>query len=440
SKAKVTFVILLFITSLLSFVAQTELTAYVYSLGYNEPFILLYVTHGSWWIIWPLHVIVIGLFKTFKKYKRYKYYIGLSQIVDEGYQLNEYQARRNANATNNMKVWKGFFKTFKSSAVNQHRNIYHTSEIVYELNNVEYFIDSNNIPRNFKSFITSSPMKYMFRSTFLIMLLLTMAGSSWYVALTLSTGSDVTAIYNCSAFAAYAFAVPFLNERFSWMKFSSVVVAIGGVFIVAYGGGKNSSSSSTNNTVDTASSTTTSTTQQANQYPYRILGNLIILAGAVLYGLYEVVYKKFLCPPADSVSSRRQASFSTFSMSLIGFHTAAFVWIPIFLVHIFNLHQFTFPSSNHIRCLIFGSVACNVIFSVSFLALISLTSPVLSSVASLVTIFFVGITEWLIFGVKMTKWQVVGNLVVIIGFAVLTYASWSEISQEDTEDTSNDTT
>ena len=64
---------------------------------------------------------------------------------------------------------------------------------------------------------------------------LTLAGGSWYVAVDLTTASDLTAIYNCSAFFAYAFAVPMLKEKLKLSKALAVGIAIVGVLVVAYG-------------------------------------------------------------------------------------------------------------------------------------------------------------------------------------------------------------
>lgn len=75
----------------------------------------------------------------------------------------------------------------------------------------------------------------MLRKTALVTCALTVAGGSWYVAVNLTSPSDLTAIYNCSAFFAYAFSVPLLHEKLRLDKSFAVAVAIVGVLIVAYG-------------------------------------------------------------------------------------------------------------------------------------------------------------------------------------------------------------
>jgi len=132
---------------------------------------------------------------------------------------------------------------------------------------------------------------------------LTVAASTWYLAVNLTTASDLTAIYNCGAFFAYAFSIPILKEKPRLDKVISVIVAIIGVFIVAYGDGN-----------------TDPNTPENIDRPYRIWGNIVIGIGSVLYGLYEVMYKKLACPP-DGTSSGRSLIFANTVAASIGLFT-----------------------------------------------------------------------------------------------------------------------
>ena len=58
----------------------------------------------------------------------------------------------------------------------------------------------------------------------------------------------------------------------------------------------------------------------------------------------------------------------------------------------------------------------------------------LSSVSSLTTIFLIGLTEWVLFGVKLSFQQLLGDMFVIAGFVLLTAASWKEISEGNDDD------
>ncbi|GME71985.1 unnamed protein product [Ambrosiozyma monospora] len=393
SYVKIIFVILLFLLSLVSFVVQTETTSYVYSIGFNEPVLLLLLTHGSWWMLWPIQFIANGSYKTVRRYIRYK----------RGYE-----------EINDPKKWKGWRRSFASSVKAQHKNIFQIAELTAEANlpDFTYQYGGTHSFRRYTQFFKSRAIRYMWLSTLILCVVLNVAGSTWYISMGLSTPSDVTAIYNSSAFTAYVFAIPILHEKFSWIKVSAVLTAVAGVFIVAYSGKDD----------------------DAAEYPHRLLGNIIILIGAILYGLYEVVYKKKCCPPSSEVSARRQASFSNFSMCLIGINTFLILCVPAFFIHIFGIYKFDIPSDGTIWLYVIISLLGNIIFSVSFLALMSLTSPVLSSVASLVTILVVGVADYILWGAESNFMQIIGYAFVMGGFGLLTYASWNEIAEEDKDD------
>jgi drug/metabolite transporter (DMT)-like permease len=135
------------------------------------------------------------------------------------------------------------------------------------------------------------PVPFMLRRIVSITCALTIAGSTWYVAVNMTTPSDLTAIYNCSAFFAYVFSIFMLQERMRADKIFSVVVACVGVLIVAYG--------------DQGGVQKGEEEAAAN----RTLGNLIIGVGSVMYGFYEVLYKKAACPP-EGISSSRSIIFA----------------------------------------------------------------------------------------------------------------------------------
>lgn len=219
-----------------------------------------------------------------------------------------------------------------------------------------------------------SPVGYILRKTAFVTTALTVAGGSWYVAVDMTSASDLTAIYNCSAFFAYAFSIPLLHDKLRFDKVFSVAVAIAGVLIVAYGdtsptkhGGKSGGAVGGAPEEDEASN--------------RTLGNIVIGVGSVLYGLYEVLYKKLACPPEGTSPGRGMIFAMTFG-SLIGCFTLFVLWIPLPILHLLDIERFELPHGQA-AWLLFISVLANATFSGSFLVLISLTSPVLSSVAAL---------------------------------------------------------
>jgi drug/metabolite transporter (DMT)-like permease len=69
-------------------------------------------------------------------------------------------------------------------------------------------------------------------------------------------------------------------------------------------------------------------------------------------------------------------------------------------------------------------------FSGSFLVLISLTSPVLSSVAALLTIFLVAIVDWLLTGVPLSAAAITGGILIIAAFILLSWSTYREMDEE----------
>ena len=236
------------------------------------------------------------------------------------------------------------------------------------------------------------------------------------MAVDLTSPSDLTAIYNCSAFFAYAFSVPILKEKLRWDKSFAVLVAIVGVLIVAYG--------------DTAPTKKGGPDGQPveKEASNRLAGNLIIGVGSVLYGFYEVLYKRLACPPEGTSPGRGMIFANTFG-SLIGSFTLLVLWIPLPILHVMGWEEFALPRGEA-AWLMAVSVLSNAVFSGSFLVLISLTSPVLSSVAALLTIFLVAIVDWLWTGIPISAAALIGGILIIGAFLLLSWSTYREMTEE----------
>lgn len=322
-----------------------------------------YFTHGSWSLLWPFQLLILRIQK-----------------------------------------WKMPWKTF-------------WRRHVYLIRTTAQMVETQalTVPRS-----QHSPVPYILRMTAFVTCALTVAGGSWYVAVNLTSPSDLTAIYNCSAFFAYAFSVPLLKEKLRWDKSFAVLVAIIGVLIVAYGdaaptkhGGKSGGSVGGGEEKDASN---------------RLAGNLIIGVGSVLYGFYEVLYKKLACPPEGTSPGRGMIFANTFG-SLIGSFTLLVLWIPLPILHVMGWEKFELPHGQA-AWLMCVSVISNAIFSGSFLVLISLTSPVLSSVAALLTIFLVAIVDWLWTGIPLSPAAVVGGILIIGAFLLLSWSTYREMAEE----------
>ena len=239
-----------------------------------------YFTHGSWSLLWPTQLLILRL------------------------------SRWNT-------PWKAFWRRH-----------------VYLVRTTAQMVQSRDIHLTTRE-SHNSPIPYILKTTAFVSTALTVAGGSWYAAVDMTSASDLTAIYNCSAFFAYAFSIPLLHDKLRFDKAFSVLVAIAGVLIVAYGdsgtvthGGKSGGSVGAGPEPEEASN--------------RTLGNIVIGVGSVLYGLYEVLYKRLACPP-EGVSPGRGMIFAMTFGSLIGSFTLLVLWIPLPILHIWGIEKFELP-------------------------------------------------------------------------------------------------
>lgn len=361
ARKKYTYAAFFLAVSLVSFCVQTEISSYIqHDLGWNKAFCMMYFTHGSWIVLYPVTLLILRLQK-----------LSLP--------------------------WPVFWK--------RHRQMLESTLAMIELQTLDVF--SPSAQRR------ARPWLYLARTTAFITSALTVAGLSWYVAISLTTPSDLTAIYNCSAFFAYVFSVPLLREPLRLDKSIAVFIAIVGVLVVAYG--------------DTGSGPSPDHPQPGAGS--RFIGNLIIGIGSVLYGLYEVLYKRFACPP-EGVSPGRGIVFATTFGACIGFFTLTVLWVPLPILHVLNIERFELP--NAATCwLILVAVLSNAVFSGSFLVLISLTSPVLSSVAALLTIFLVAIVDWLLTGDPLSWAAIIGGSMIIVAFVGLSWSTYREMTEHE---------
>ncbi|KAI9812885.1 MAG: hypothetical protein M1827_004403 [Pycnora praestabilis] len=369
TRKKYTYAGAFLLLSLVSFTIQTETAVYIqHELGWKKPYAMLYFTHGSWSLLWPVQLLILRIQKP--------------------------------------KVpWRVFWRRH-----------------VYLLRTTAQMVVGQDLHPSGRA-AQRSPIPYMLKMTAFVTTALTIAGGSWYVAVDLTSASDLTAIYNCSAFFAYAFSIPLLKEKIRFDKVFSVAVAIIGVLVVAYG-----DTAQTKHGGHSGGAVGGGPEKEKDEVKYRTIGNIVIGIGSVLYGLYEVLYKKLACPPEGTSPGRGMIFANTFG-SLIGLFTLSVLWIPIPILHFTRIEPFELPRGEASWMLLI-SVLANATFSGSFLVLISLTSPVLSSVAALLTIFLVAIVDWLVTGKALSPAAIAGGLLIITAFLLLSWSTYREMDEE----------
>ncbi|ORY74038.1 hypothetical protein BCR35DRAFT_326000 [Leucosporidium creatinivorum] len=304
---------------------------------------------------------------------------------------------------------------------------------------------------------------------------------SWYAAMPLTAVTDITAIYNTFAFWAYGLAVVWLGETPTRAKLASVVVAVLGVFVIAYGDSWMSSSVPEDGGEE-----------ERKEGTSRLIGNLLAFFGSVSYAWYEVWYKinvalpdpdelegeddddeeeaesflasptamdpsestddadpeaqappsphslsshlRIASPPPASLTNPTVTTFLLYSnllTSLIGLATLLLFWIPIPIFHYLDWEHFEVPPSNTWLPII-GIVLSGVCFNAGFMILLSLWGPVVASVGNLLTLMFVALADaFLPNSPPLSMSSIVGSGLIVASFAGLIVGARRESQQEE---------
>lgn len=215
----------------------------------------------------------------------------------------------------------------------------------------------------------------------------------------LDSVSDVTALWNTNAFFAYIFTVKLLQLKWEPRRLVAVLLATLGVVVVVYGG---STASKTEGPRPQSDSLTISVTK-APKATAPLIGDLLTLLASIIYGLYQVLYKKYVALPSDPdlLPDGFYEPIATFDgipaedtlmeeaiypppfglhpnllTSCIGLLTFSILWLPIPLLHYFDVEPFSFPSNATTILTIAGIAFSGLLFNAGFMVFrISVSLP-----------------------------------------------------------------
>ncbi|KAG1833766.1 hypothetical protein EV424DRAFT_1364018 [Suillus variegatus] len=376
--ALVTFVAMIF-----AFVGETQLTQYVQTtLGYQHSFFLFYVVHSSFALSFPLHLGYL-LLTTHRSPRTMM--SALSSIITAQLTLRD-------------------------------PRIVHSSRF---------------------------PL-----SRFLVVILVMTAIYSipallWFIAVVYAPVTDVTAIWNANAFFAYVFSVKLLNLKWSLIRMCAVCLATVGVLTIVYGD-------------STPSSTTAPVVRRTTvaQTSAPLFGDILTLVASVIYGLYQVLYKKYAALPSDLEPAAEPTQYShipasaagdeeivslpllasnqvthalpfglhpNFLTASMGLCTLFVLWVPLTALHYYGIEEFALPSNMVTFVAIAGICITGVIFNASFMILLGVWGPIVTSVGSLLTIVLTLISDLMLGSVGLTAWGLLGAGMIVGAFAVLAY-------------------
>ncbi|KAG6336675.1 hypothetical protein ID866_2422 [Astraeus odoratus] len=320
----------LFVVVLLAFVVETQLTQYLQTtLGYKQSYFIFYLVHSCFSFSLPIHLVYL-----------------LS--------TTEYELRPLLSGLR-------FAVMRQLSATPEHHESIHNRK------------------------------KFIVKNTFLIgaiAIFYNLPGLLWFAAVPLAPVTDVTAIWNASAFFTYVLSVKMLGMKWEVLRLLAVCLATLGVVTVVYGG----------TTAPTPGADSISTSSVYKPSPF--VGDMLTLAAALTYAFYQVIYKKYIALPtdpeltADSIHYRRLSSGDNSAeeeiptpvllkdemvypppfglhpnlvTTSIGICTLLVLWIPIPILHYYHLEEFRLPASRDVLMAIAGIAASGVLFNAGFM-------------------------------------------------------------------------
>ncbi|KAF9928141.1 hypothetical protein FBU30_002597 [Linnemannia zychae] len=203
--------------------------------------------------------------------------------------------------------------------------------------------------------------------------------------------TNLTAIYNTSCFFAYLFSVMLLRERIVLKKVLAVFLSLAGVAVIAI---------------------TSQSTDESAKQAFPMVGNVLALILAALYGFEEVIYKKYASPTIMPIT------FANTLTGLMGIVTLFVLWIFIPIFHWIGHEVFEWPTGRE-----FGGVllvaTCGLVYNGCFMIVVSQTSPVFAAVGVMATIPIMTLVDWGIFRESVSWGSIVGGVCILVGFAIL---------------------
>ncbi|OBZ79182.1 hypothetical protein A0H81_01091 [Grifola frondosa] len=323
----------LFIVCLFAFVAETQLSQYVQSkLDFRQPFLIFYIVHSSFVVMFPLHFLYLLLF-----------------------------SKNSPRA-----IWAGLMFAMK-------RHLSPTDVSAYP-----------------------QPKFPTWRFVRLLLYLtvgMTVPSLLWFVAVSLAPVTDVTALWNTNAFFAYVFTVKLFQTKWESRRLAAVVVATTGALAVIYGGSSAGvDKSSASNQPHSLKSSEAGPSGPLLGDLLTLCASIMYAAYQVLYKIYAALpsdpelqtddlYTSLATSPEDVLDadegSPESSLLSNTEMvhpppfglhanlltSAIGICTFAVLWIPLPILHVLNIEPFELPTSSLTMCVIAGIALTGVIFN-----------------------------------------------------------------------------
>jgi drug/metabolite transporter (DMT)-like permease len=173
------------------------------------------------------------------------------------------------------------------------------------------------------------------------------------------------------------FSVKVFDLKWEARKLSAVLLATAGVVAVVYGGSTSDKS------------TTAKAPASPSEPSMPLIGDLLTFVASVGYAVYQVLYKKYAAleessdtvdehyeplpdiehpaPAENTLPPLPYGLYSNMLTSTIGFGTMVLLWIPLPLLHWFDIEPFSLPQDYKTIATILGIILSGAIFNAGFM-------------------------------------------------------------------------
>lgn len=256
--------------TLLSYTLQTEAAQYVQqTLGYRKPFLSLYLGHSGFIFLFPIHLLFLKWWYRLP-ISHYLHLMALNlhwqlstptrplkgDVQEEiRKRLSTYSGRASM-ASEGRQSGGGGYDDVEDAAeppplpsLSRSQSWRESIAMATSLAHPQY---SGYFEKRFGFSVPKLAALLV-----LLMVAITIPALSWYCAVPMTSMADITALYNTFSVWALVFSVWFLGEKWNRYKILSVLMACGGVVVVAYGGTEERKAGGVGNPHKTAGSTAT---------------------------------------------------------------------------------------------------------------------------------------------------------------------------------------
>ncbi|KAI8344635.1 hypothetical protein BC941DRAFT_508166 [Chlamydoabsidia padenii] len=215
-----------------------------------------------------------------------------------------------------------------------------------------------------------------------------------------SVGSS-TILSSMSGLFTLIFGVIFKVEQFHWIKMISVGVSLLGVILVSW-------------------------SDQQAQRDTKLMGDLIALTGAVFYGLYTILLKRW-------IGDESRINMPTF-FGFVGLINVVMLWPVFFILDWTGIEPFSWPSQSTLWILISLNAFIGTFLS-DYLWLISMlmTSPLVVTLGITLTVPLALIGDIILKHILPGVQYLVGACLVVAGFFLVNIDSLQDDQDRDIE-------